>query len=84
MEVLLESIPLIGPVKYLVQVSSKLNAASWGRLRRYREFDALHRELLSLEHPVPADAPILFKPFSPQELFQAVDMALAEKLGNGT
>lgn len=42
------------------------------------------RELLSLEHPVPADAPILFKPFSPQELFQAVDMALAEKLGNGT
>ena len=47
-EVLLESIPLIGPVKYLVQVSSKLNAASWGRLRRYREFDALHRELLSL------------------------------------
>ena len=48
MEVLLESIPLIGPVKYLVQVSSKLNAASWGRLRRYREFDALHRELLSL------------------------------------
>ena len=47
-EVLLASIPLIGPVKYLVQVSSKLNAASWGRLRRYREFDALHRELLSL------------------------------------
>ena len=31
-----------------MQVSSKLNAASWGRLRRYREFDALHRELLSL------------------------------------